>query len=142
MVIRSLFPVLCCRDLDTSRDFYCALLGLRVVFECGWYTALASPGDTSQQLALVLPDHESVPAPFGVDPAGVLVTFEVGDAGVVHERAIDAGLRIVLSLRDEAFGHRHFMTQDPSGSLVDVVQTIRPAAAFLREVARWRRANR
>jgi len=141
-VIRSLFPVLCCRDLDASRDFYRAALGLEVVFECGWYTVLAAPGDPSRQVAFVLPDHESVPAPFGVDAAGVLVTVEVDDAERVHERAVGADLPVVVPFRDEEFGQRHFMTRDPSGLLLDVVQTTRPTTAFLREVARWRRAHR
>lgn len=138
----SVYPVLCCRDLDQNRDFYCTLLDLEVMFECGWYTALACRGGRHQQLALVLPDHPSVPEPFGVDPAGVLVSFEVDDVDAVHDRAARADLEIALSLRDEEFGQRHFMTVDPNGLLVDVIQVIPPTAAFLRDVAQWRRANR
>jgi catechol 2,3-dioxygenase-like lactoylglutathione lyase family enzyme len=140
--IRSLYPVLCCRDLERSRDFYCGLLDLEVVFECGWYTALGCGDDRSRQMALVLPDHPSVPAPFGVDPAGVLVSFEVDDVDAVHERATEADLEIALSLRDEEFGQRHFMTVDPNDLLVDVIQINPVAAGFLREVAQWRRAHR
>jgi catechol 2,3-dioxygenase-like lactoylglutathione lyase family enzyme len=141
-MIHGVYPVLCCRDLNRSRDFYCRLLDLEVIFECGWYTALAYGGGEHQQLGLVLPDHPSVPEPFGVEPAGVLVSFEVDDVDAVHDRAAAADLEIAFSLRDEEFGQRHFMTVDPDDLLVDVIEVMPPTVGFLREVARWRRAHR
>jgi predicted enzyme related to lactoylglutathione lyase len=71
----------------------------------------------------------------------VLVTIEVDDVDAVGERAAGLGLPVVLPMRDEPFGQRHFMTVDPDGTLVDVVQAIPPQVAFLREVARWRRGR-
>ena len=142
-MINAVFPVLCTDDLEASRDFYCELLGLEVMFESGWYTALATPGNKVRQIvAFVLPDHPSVPAPYGISAAGVLATFEVDDVDAVHESAVSMGLEPVLSLRNEDFGQRHFMVSDPAGVLVDVVTPIRPARSFLREVAEWRRAHR
>ena len=35
-----------------------------------------------------------------------------------------AGHPVVLSLRDEDFGQRHFILRDPAGNLVDVIQSI------------------
>lgn len=134
--------MLCCRDLNASRDFYMRLFELNVVFECGWYAALAEPKDQSFQLGLVLPDHRSVPAGFGLGAAGVLVTVEVDGVEATHERAVAMGCAIVVPVRDEEFGQRHFMTVDPAGVLVDVVTQIPPTTGFLREVALWRRENR
>jgi hypothetical protein len=34
------------------------------------------------------------------------------------------------SLRDEAFGQRHFITRDPNGVLIDVIRPIPPDADF------------
>ena len=142
-MITSIFPVLCTDDLDASRDFYCALLDLTPIFECGWYTALGDADDPSTQLiAFVLPGHESVPEGHRVRAAGMLATFEVDDVDAVHARAVALGLTPALELCDEEFGQRHFMVEDPGGVLVDVVQTIPPSREFLRDVARWRRANR
>lgn len=42
-----------------------------------------------------------------------------------------AGLPILLALRDEPFGQRHFITRDPGGVLIDVVKPIEPSAEFL-----------
>lgn len=141
-MITSVFPVLCTHDLEASRDFYAAVLGLDTTFECGWYTAMAWPDDRSRQLAFVQVGHESVPTPFGGPAAGVLVTVEVDDVDAVHGRAVAAGVDIVLGLRDEEFGQRHFMARDPNDVVLDVVEPIPPSPGFLREAAAWRRNRR
>ena len=61
IVIRSIFPVVAVEDIDACRDFYRDVLGLELVFECGWYTSLVVPGDHTNQIAFVLAGHPSVP---------------------------------------------------------------------------------
>jgi hypothetical protein len=39
-------------------------------------------------------------------------------------------LPILLALRDEAFGQRHFITADPNGTLIDIIKPIPPTAEF------------
>jgi catechol 2,3-dioxygenase-like lactoylglutathione lyase family enzyme len=141
-MIKNVFTVLCSGDLQASREFYAAVLGLDTIFESGWYTTMACPDDRSRQLAFVQAGHESVPAAFGVPAAGVLVTVEVDDVDAVHAHALAAGVEIVQALRDEAFGQRHFMVRDPNDVVLDVVEPIPPAPGFLREAATWRRAQR
>ena len=141
-MVRSVFPVVCSDDLDACRDFYSRLLDLDVVFECGWYTALRSSTDPSQQMAFVLTGHESVPTPYSVPVAGTVVTVEVESVDVVHDRAVDLGIEVIFEPRDEDFGQRHVMIRDPNAILVDIIEWIRPSRAFLREVARWRREHR
>ena len=41
-----------------------------------------------------------------------------------------AGLPILLDLRDEAFGQRHFITSDPAGVLIDVISPIPMTGEF------------
>ena len=50
-------------------------------------------------------------------------------------RLVTAGLPILRSLRDEAFGQRHFITKDPNGVLIDVIKPIPPSAEFLAQYA-------
>lgn len=125
--MQSLFPDLCTDDITASRDFYVALLGLRVAFENDWYVQLQSPSDPNLQLAFVRRDHDSVPAPFQAPARGVLVTIETDDVDALHERARALGLPIVYPLRDEPWGQRHFMVADPNGLAVDVVKLIEVA---------------
>ena len=141
-MIDSIFPVLCVDDTSAHRDFYVQILGLEVMFDCGWYTALCVPGDQSRQVALVKAGHETVPTRFDEPARGCLVTVAVPDVDAVHDRAVDAGHQPVQELRDEPFGQRHFMLEDPGGTLLDVIQWIAPSREFLREVAQWRRSQR
>lgn len=143
---RSIFPVVCSPDLDAARDFYCGLVGLEVVFEGGWYTALAAPGnaEAQAQVAFVAIGHPSVPPAWSRPAAGVLVTVDVGAPAAVDEvaeRAVAGGVEIVQSLRDEDFGQRHVMLADPNGLIADIVAFIPPSRAFLRQVAAWRRSR-
>lgn len=141
-MIRNIFPVLCVDDVDAARDFYCEVLDLTVTFECGWYTALTVEGDLTRQVAIVEAGHPSVPDGFNGVATGSLVTVDVDDVDEVHQRAVAAGHQPVVPLRDEPFGQRHFMLSDPNGTLLDIIQWIRPSRDFLREVARWRREHR
>jgi len=45
----------------------------------------------------------------------------VADVDAVHARAVEKGLEIAYSLRDEEWGVRRFMLREPSGTLVNVV---------------------
>ena len=126
----SLFPLIQAQDPAASARFYEQLLGLRAVFTADWYVQLQHPDNASVQMAFIQRRHETVPPEYQQAPAGILVTMECDDVDAVHERATAAGLPIAQELRDEAFGQRHFMTVDPDGVLVDVVQMIEPAAEF------------
>jgi uncharacterized glyoxalase superfamily protein PhnB len=66
--------------------------------------------------------HETVPASHSGRASGVLIAVEVDSADVLHERAVALGLPIVQPLRTEEWGQRHFITVDPNGLLVDVIQ--------------------
>lgn len=141
-MIASLFPVVCCDDLDEARDFYVQLLDLVVEFESGWYTTLSSRADPPVRLGFVHAGHPSVPASVARRAAGVLISVIVPDVDEVHRAAQTMGAEVVWPLQDESFGQRHFMIADPTGLVVDVITEIKPSRAFLAEVARWRRANR
>jgi catechol 2,3-dioxygenase-like lactoylglutathione lyase family enzyme len=128
--IASLYPVLMTGDVSRARAFYAQLLGLDEMFVSDWYVSLAAPGDGSVQLGIVASDHDSVPAAFRATASGLLVTVEVADVDAVHARAVAAGLPFHVPLRDEPWGQRHFITEDPDGALVDVITVIPPSPEF------------
>ncbi|HZF68104.1 MAG TPA: VOC family protein, partial [Gemmatirosa sp.] len=69
--------------------------------------------------------------PAGRAPArGVILNFEVDDAAAVWARLRDAGAPVLLALRDEPFGQRHFILEGPGGVMVDVIENIPPAPEF------------
>jgi len=126
-MITGIFPTLCATDVAATREFYVEVFGFGVVFDSGWYVQLEAPDGSNHQIGIVERDHPTVPAKFRKDPAGVILSIEVDDVDAVHERLTATGGAIALSLRDEDFGQRHFMTIDPSGTLVDVITPIPPS---------------
>ncbi len=128
--VASLYPVLMTSDVPRAGTFYCELLGLSETFAADWYVSLAAPGDSNVQLGIVARDHDSVPDGRRAAGAGILVTVEVDDVDAVHARATAFGLPVHVPLRDEPWGQRHFITEDPDGVLVDVVTVIVPSADF------------
>ena len=129
--MNSLFPAICSNAIEESKEFYVSLLGFKPVFAIDWYVQLQSPTDKNLQLAFVQQNHASVPAGFQQSPRGVIVTVEMDDVDAVYKRARSLGHKMVLELRDEDWGQRHFMVRDPNGLLLDLVQMIEPKREFL-----------
>lgn len=119
MSVTALYPVLMTDRPTVLARFYAELLELETVFEADWFVQL------SGQMGFVAREHDSVPERFrGASTGGLLVTVEVDDVDAVHARAVELGLPMELSLRSEEWGQRHFITADPDGTAVDVVQVI------------------
>jgi len=130
VIVRSMYPVVCSERLKESRDFYAERFGMQVTFDSDWYVGLRSPDERTFELGFVGRQDESVPASFRVAAQGVVVTIEVDDVDAVLTVARAGGWEIVQELRHEAWGQRHFMTIDPNGLLVDVVQPVEPSGEF------------
>ena len=130
------YPVLMTdRVADTAR-FYEQHFRFTRQFDSDWYVHLQSSEDANVNLAILDGSHATIPAPArGGKAAGVLLNFEVENASVEYQRVLAQGLDVLLALRDEAFGQRHFIVQAPDGVLIDVIQPIPPSEEFLRQYA-------
>ncbi len=125
MRLVSFYPVLCAARLGEARAFYTELMGFEPTFESDWYVSLRRPGPPAYELALVDPNHPTVPAAHRQSARGLLLNFEVDDVDAEWERlVVRGGLRPELDLRSEAFGQRHFIIADPNGVLLDVITPI------------------
>jgi catechol 2,3-dioxygenase-like lactoylglutathione lyase family enzyme len=94
-----------------TRDFFLDLLGFEVAMDMGWVVTVASPTNRSAQVTIIGNDDMAAPG----------ISVEVPDVDAVHARAMERGLEIAYSLRDEEWGVRRFMLREPSGTLVNVV---------------------
>ena len=94
-----------------TREFFADLLDFEVAMDLGWVVTLASPTNHSAQVTIISND----------DPAAPGISVEVADVDAVHATAVERGLEIAYSLRDEEWGVRRFMLREPSGTLVNVV---------------------
>ncbi len=108
-------------QLTHCRDFYLTHFGFTVDHQSEGYVQILSP-DRSFLLAFVQPNHPSLP-PGEVPPfqgEGVWLAFEVDDVDAEYER-LGKVLPIHATIRDEAWGERHFVVRDPSGASVNIM---------------------
>jgi uncharacterized glyoxalase superfamily protein PhnB len=127
------YPVLMTGDVAATSAFYMENFRFSPKFESDWYVHLQSTEDESVNLAILASDHETIPevARGRGNAQGLLLNFEVEDVDAEYQRAEEADLPIVQALRDEPFGQRHFITQDPNGVLIDIIKPIPPSEEFL-----------
>jgi len=130
MRITSYYPVLATADVPGAQRFYQDLFGFSPRYVSDWYVHLAHPSHAWIALALVAADHETVPLAGRIPARGVLVNFEVDDAATEYERLSSAGVRVLVPIKDEAFGQRHFIIEGPDGVMIDVIEPIPPTEEF------------
>lgn len=135
MKITSYYPVIMTDKVAEIAAFYVGHFRFRVLFETDWYVHLQSQDDPAINLAILDGQHETIPEGSRGLAAGLILNFEVEDVDAEFERLRAAGLPILLGLRDEVFGQRHFITADPSGVLIDLIKPIPPSADFAAQYA-------
>ena len=135
MKTTSYYPVIMTADVAATAAFYVEHFRFTPLFESDWYVHLQSAEDESVNLAVLDGDHETIPAKGRGRVGGLLLNFEVEDPDAEYNRARKAGLPILLELRDEDFGQRHFITSDPNGVLIDIIKPIPPSAEFAAQYA-------
>lgn len=130
MKISSYYPVIMTGDVAGTAAFYVQHFGFTPLYEDEWYVHLQSLADDTVYLAILDGSHDTIPESGRGKVSGLLLNFEIEDVDSEYERARAAGLPILLELRDEDFGQRHFITADPNGVLIDIIKPIPPSAAF------------
>ncbi|MCY1043697.1 VOC family protein [Corallococcus sp. bb12-1] len=136
MKTTSYYPVLMTNEVAKTAAFYVTHFGFRALFEADWYVHLQSAEDARVNLAILDGRHATVPeVARGRQASGLLLNFEVEDPDAEYARVKAAGLPILLELRDEDFGQRHFITADPNGVLIDIIKPIPPSADFQAQYA-------
>lgn len=126
----SSFPVFIVKNLDSAKSFYTNNFGFNVAFQNEWYLHLVSKSGI--QVAFMLPDQPTQPEIFKkqYNGSGLIFSLEVDNADLAYAYAKDNSLTIVLNLRSEEWGQRHFALQDPNGIYVDIVQATEPTEAY------------
>ncbi|MEP3891227.1 MAG: VOC family protein [Hellea sp.] len=125
-------PVIQTEDVRGTADFYTSNFGFISKYDSDWYIHLQSEKHKDVNLAILRFDHETVPKVARVPTSGLILNFEVADAKSEYSKAVSNDLPILLTLRDEPWGQRHFITADPNGVLIDIIRPIPPSAEFLK----------
>jgi catechol 2,3-dioxygenase-like lactoylglutathione lyase family enzyme len=135
MKSRQFYPVLMTDRVDATARFYVDHFRFEPRFASDWYVHLQSAESPEVNLAVLASGHPTIPRPGAQQARGRLLNFEVDDVDAEYARATAAGLPILLALRNEPFGQRHFITEDPNGVMIDVITPIAPSAEFLASYA-------
>jgi len=108
--------------LDETRNFYTEVFGFGLTFDSEWFILMHTP-DQSSSIGFLVPNHPSQAAIFQSEfqGKGVFITVEVEDVDAEYERIKSLQIPIIVDLRDEPWGDRHFAITDPNGIGVDVV---------------------
>ena len=64
MKINSFYPVILTNDVQRSKDFYTRHFPFEVTFDAGWYVSLKAKQEFPFELALLEPDHATIPTEF------------------------------------------------------------------------------
>lgn len=129
------YPVIMTDDVAATAKFYESHFRFAPTFTSDWYVHLQSSEDEKVNIAILDGSHGTVPESARGRVAGLILNFEVDDADAEFGKVSKAGLPILLPLRDEPFGQRHFITQDPNGVLIDVIKLIPSSAEFAAQYA-------
>ena len=132
MRTQSFYPLLQVPEIEPAAQFYEQQLGFSRVFSSDWYIHLRASGDIPFEIALIVPDHETIPPQGRGATRNMMLSFYVEDAQSEHDRLAAAGVTIVQPLRDEVFGQRHFIAADPHGTLIDIITAIEPDPEWLK----------
>ena len=110
------------KRLRESKTFYQQVLNFGVTFENDFYLLMHTPGHTAE-ISFLLPDHPTQQALFQKSFAGqgVYLTIEVADVDAEYKRIKSLGIPIVIDIRNEEWGDRHFAIKDPNGVGIDIV---------------------
>lgn len=125
--MNSFYPVVQVSDPATVARVFVDLFGFHETFATEWYVSLRHG---AHEIAFLDATHETIPEGFRNECRGILLNIEVDDARAEYERLRGTDLPIRRTIRDEAFGQRHFIVEVPGGILVDVIEEIPPSAEF------------
>ena len=130
MKTTSYYPVIMTGDVSGTANFYQRHFRFEPLFSSDWYVHLQSTEDEKVILAILDGDHETIPKGHRGRSTGLLLNFEVADVDAIYARLKQADLPMLLHIRNEAFGQRHFITADPNGVLIDIITPIPPSPEF------------
>lgn len=123
--MKKIYPLVITEKIKEAVAFYKENFDFIVVFEQDWYVQLLHEKSGSE-LAFMTTNVENQPGELhaGFDGKGIVLSLEVEDAEVEWNRLKDKNLTVIVELRDEEWGQRHFIIADPAGVYVDVVQQL------------------
>lgn len=121
-MINKLHPLTVTEKLSETAEFYKKYFDFNEVFTSDWYIQLVHKNGA--EIGVMAPNLPNQPQILHKAHSGngIVFTFETENAKAVFDQLKAKAAPIVQELKDEEWGQRHFILEDPSGVYVDVVQ--------------------
>ncbi|WPP48563.1 VOC family protein [Catalinimonas niigatensis] len=106
------------RKLQECKAFYTQNFGFETIYEAEWFVLLRKG---PYELAFMQPEIPGQHRLF--QPAftqGIWLALEVEDVDAEYQRLVKSNAPIVAEPKNEQWGDRHFVIEDPNGMGVDV----------------------
>ncbi|MBL1225276.1 VOC family protein [Enterococcus sp. BWR-S5] len=129
----SFYPVLMSATIEETSKFFIDLFHFEVTYTSEWYVSLKNK--QGFELAVIDSTHETIPKKYQANCKGIILNFEVEDVDSVYEELQKTEAKILMPIKDEAFGQRHFMIESPDELIIDVIQNIPPSEEYLESYA-------
>lgn len=120
MNFSALYPVLCVDDPVRAAESFTNAFGLQPVFKEDWYVHLKN---NNFQIGFVRDTHDSIPKGMVPRSQGNFVTIDSNDVNQAWITLKDK-FEVIVPIKDEPWGQRHFVCRLYDGVMVDVVQFI------------------
>lgn len=125
---KSFYPVIMTKDLNKEADFFKEIFDFEETFVSDWYISLISE---SFELAIIDMNHETIPKDFRKHSQGIILNIEVDNVDEIYSKIMGKeNISVLLKIKDEDFGQRHFIIESPGKYLVDIIQVIPPSKNY------------
>ncbi len=113
--------------LAETKAFYSDHLGFGVTFENDFYLLMHTP-NKEFEIAFLQPNHPTQQPLFqkAYSGQGAYLTIEVKDVDSLYKKIKSKEVDIVIDIRNETWGDRHFAIVDPNGVGIDIVKYTSP----------------
>jgi len=128
-MIKGVYPVLMSENIEKGASFFIDIFDFKETYTSDWYISLRH--ESGHELALIDRRHDTVPENYKDSCKGMILNFEVDHVDDFYSAITQKSyVPILMELKDEEYGQRHFMIESPDQILIDIIQIIPPAAEY------------
>lgn len=129
-MINSFYPVIMSNNINESANFFKDNFNFKETFASDWYISLKE--DVGFELAIIDSQHDTIPSGYKENCKGIILNFEVDNVDKVYSKIIsNSNIKILIDIKNEDFGQRHFIIENSDKILFDIIQIIPPTEEFL-----------
>lgn len=126
----NVYPVFMCNDIKKEARFFMEQFDFEEVFSSEWYISLKDKDGF--ELAMIDSHHETIPNRYRKSCEGCILNIEVDDADALYLKIKNnKQTSLIVDIKNEDYGQRHFMIETPSKILIDVIQMILPSDEYI-----------